>query len=140
VRLRGAHSRRTRRPRCGRRRVGPMSTLPRIAWNVADQWPSEYSIDDGGSVRGDALIARAASGDTLGQLLLASRLLGADRALANFGGGNTSAKGTAIDHVGREVRVMWVKGSGSDLAIIGERDFVRLQLDEILPLFERDEM
>ena len=42
-------------------------------------------------------------GDALGQLVLASHLLGADRAVSNFGGGNTSAKGTTTDHAGREV-------------------------------------
>ncbi len=35
---------------------------------------------------------------------------------------------------------MWIKGSGSDLATIASRDFVGLRLDEILPLFEREEM
>ena len=78
--------------------------------------------------------------DALGQVLLASHLLGADRAVANFGGGNTSAKGTATDHVGREVDVMWVKGSGSDLATMERKHFTPLRLDEMLPLFERDEM
>ena len=75
-----------------------------------------------------------------GRSLLASHLLGADRAVANFGGGNTSAKGTATDHVGREVDVMWVKGSGSDLATMGREHFTPLRLDEMLPLLERDEM
>jgi len=79
-------------------------------------------------------------GDALGQVLLASHLLGSDRAVANFGGGNTSAKGRATDHLGRELDVMWVKGSGSDLATMGERDFTPLRLDELLPLFERAEM
>src|SRR5579871_5791046 len=79
-------------------------------------------------------------GDALGQVLLASHLLGSDRAVANYGGGNTSAKGTAPDHTGREVAAMWVKGSGSDLATMRETDFTPLRLDEILPLLERDEM
>jgi rhamnulose-1-phosphate aldolase/alcohol dehydrogenase len=79
-------------------------------------------------------------GDALGLLLLASHLLGADRAVANFGGGNTSAKGTATDHVGREVGVMWVKGSGSDLATMERKHFTPLRLDEMLPLLDRDEM
>ena len=79
--------------------------------------------------------------DVLGQLVLASHLLGADRAVANFGGGNTSAKGTATDHAGREIDVMWVKGSGTDLATMGRRATSRaLRLDEVLPLFERDAM
>jgi rhamnulose-1-phosphate aldolase/alcohol dehydrogenase len=78
--------------------------------------------------------------EALDQLVLASHLLGANRAVANFGGGNTSAKGTSTDHVGREVRTLWVKGSGSDLATMEQRHFTALRLDEIEPLIERDEM
>ena len=59
--------------------------------------------------------------------------------MANFGGGNTSAKVTP-DHVGREQRVMWVKGSGSDLATMEREHFTPLRLEEMLPLFERQEM
>jgi rhamnulose-1-phosphate aldolase/alcohol dehydrogenase len=102
-----------------------MSVASPIVATVADQWSEE-----------DA--ARATS--TLDEVLLASHLLGANRALANFGGGNTSAKGTATDHVGREVRAMWVKGSGSDLATMSAADFTPLRLDEIVPLVKRDEM
>jgi len=76
----------------------------------------------------------------LQELLFASHLLGANRALANYGGGNTSAKGISIDHAGNEVSTLWVKGSGSDLATMTERDFPALRLDEILPLFEREQM
>src|SRR2546421_223811 len=97
-----------------------MSTLPRIAATVEDRWPA----------------GAAASGDPLAQLVLASRLLGADRAIANFGGGNTSVKATIADHAGRRLNAMWIKGSGSDLATIGGRDFVCLRLDEIIPLFQ----
>ncbi|HUB76632.1 MAG TPA: class II aldolase/adducin family protein, partial [Solirubrobacteraceae bacterium] len=79
-------------------------------------------------------------GGTLGEVLHASHLLGFERAVANYGGGNTSAKGTATDHIGREVRAMWVKGSGSDLATMSAQDFTPLRLDEIEPLIERDEM
>ena len=50
---------------------------------------------------------------TLGEVFHASHLLGSDRSVANFGGGNTSAKGTSTDHTGREVATMSVKGSGS---------------------------
>src|ERR671914_695235 len=78
--------------------------------------------------------------DTLGQVLLASHLLGSDRAVANFGGGNTSAKGRTVDHVGREIDAIWVKGSGSDLATMEAKDFTALRLDEVLPLFDRHEM
>jgi rhamnulose-1-phosphate aldolase/alcohol dehydrogenase len=78
--------------------------------------------------------------EALDQLILASRLLGANRAVANFGGGNTSAKGTSTDHAGREVRTLWVKGSGSDLATMELRHVTALRLDEIGPLIERPEM
>ena len=56
-------------------------------------------------------------------LVYRSNLLGADRALANLGGGNTSAKETIVDHAGREMRVLWVKGSGTDLATITRAGF-----------------
>src|SRR5918992_1952518 len=101
-----------------------MSTLERMVAPVDDRWPA-----------GEELPA-----DALGQVLLASQLLGSDRAVANFGGGNTSAKGRAIDHVGREVEVMWVKGSGSDLATMEAPDFTPLRLDEMLAVFDRDQM
>jgi rhamnulose-1-phosphate aldolase/alcohol dehydrogenase len=78
--------------------------------------------------------------DTLDQLVLASRLLGADRAVSNYGGGNTSAKGVVVDHAGREVRVLYVKGSGSDLATMERKHVTGLRLDEVEPLMARDEM
>jgi rhamnulose-1-phosphate aldolase/alcohol dehydrogenase len=71
-------------------------------------------------------------------LVARSNLLGADRSLANQGGGNTSAKGVVADHVGREQRVLWIKGSGTDLASITDKGFSALRLDEILALRERD--
>jgi rhamnulose-1-phosphate aldolase/alcohol dehydrogenase len=85
--------------------------------------------------------AKIASGlGALDALVYRSNLLGQDRALANQGGGNTSAKGIAVDHVGREQRVLWVKGSGTDLASITTAGFAVLRLDEILPLRERESM
>jgi rhamnulose-1-phosphate aldolase/alcohol dehydrogenase len=69
-----------------------------------------------------------------------SNLLGADRAVANFGGGNTSTKAKERDHAGREIDVLWVKGSGSDLATIRAEQFTGLKLEEVLPLEEREAM
>jgi rhamnulose-1-phosphate aldolase/alcohol dehydrogenase len=77
---------------------------------------------------------------TLDALVYRSHLLGADRALANVGGGNTSSKETILDHAGRETHVLWVKGSGTDLATITPQGFAGLRLDELLPLRERGEM
>jgi rhamnulose-1-phosphate aldolase/alcohol dehydrogenase len=83
---------------------------------------------------------RARGLSELETLAYRSNLLGADRAVANFGGGNTSTKATERDHAGREVEVLWVKGSGTDLATIGAEQFTGLKLEEVLPLEERDEM
>jgi rhamnulose-1-phosphate aldolase/alcohol dehydrogenase len=74
------------------------------------------------------------------EVVYRSHLLGADRALANRGGGNTSAKGVTVDHVGRETRTLWVKGSGTDLASITAAGFAALRLDELLPLRGRAAM
>ncbi|MCA0991918.1 bifunctional aldolase/short-chain dehydrogenase [Pseudalkalibacillus hwajinpoensis] len=74
------------------------------------------------------------------ELVYRSNLLGSDRSVCNFGGGNTSMKTIESDFKGEDVEVMWVKGSGSDLATMGEKDFTGLKMDDIRPLMERDEM
>lgn len=77
---------------------------------------------------------------TLAQLVERSRRLGSDRAVCNWGGGNTSAKADEIDFRGRPARVLWVKGSGSDLATCTQASFSGLFLDDLLPLLERERM
>lgn len=76
----------------------------------------------------------------LNALVYRSNLLGEDRSVCNFGGGNTSSKTIELDFRGREVEVMWVKGSGSDLATMKAGNFTGLRLQDISPLFERKEM
>ncbi|XCS10735.1 bifunctional aldolase/short-chain dehydrogenase [Aeribacillus pallidus] len=76
----------------------------------------------------------------LEQLVYRSNLIGADRAVCNWGGGNTSMKIIESDFRGREIEVMWVKGSGSDLATMKAHNFTGLKLEDIRPLIERDEM
>ena len=76
----------------------------------------------------------------LDYLVYRSNLLGRDRSVVNIYGGNTSVKRREVDHLGREVNVLWVKGSGSDVATITEEGFAGLLLDEILPLMARDHM
>ena len=83
---------------------------------------------------------QAADRDELQALVYRSNLLASDRSIVNFGGGNTSVKVSQPDHTGRETTVLWVKGSGSDLATIDASGFTGLRLEEILPLFERDAM
>src|SRR6266487_1416228 len=77
---------------------------------------------------------------TLAQLVARSRKLGADRSVCNWGGGNTSAKSLETDFRGSPVRVLWVKGSGSDLASVTEASFTGLSMDDVMPLLERERM
>lgn len=77
---------------------------------------------------------------TLTQLVARSRQLGADRTVCNWGGGNTSAKADEIDFRGRPTRILWVKGSGSDLATVTDASFTGLYMDDVLPLLERERM
>jgi rhamnulose-1-phosphate aldolase/alcohol dehydrogenase len=102
--------------------VGPVTVATPIARRTDDRWPAQVPAHG------------------LGQLVLRSNLLGADRAVANFGGGNTSVKARELDHSGHEIDVLWVKGSGSDLATMDASGFTGLRLAEILPLFEREAM
>jgi rhamnulose-1-phosphate aldolase/alcohol dehydrogenase len=83
---------------------------------------------------------RAQGMSELEKLSYRSNLLGTNRSIANYGGGNTSTKAVELDHVGREQRVMFVKGSGTDLRTITASQFTGLRLDEIDPLYLRDEM
>jgi rhamnulose-1-phosphate aldolase/alcohol dehydrogenase len=73
-------------------------------------------------------------------LVYRSRLLGQDRSVVNIYGGNTSVKRTEIDHLGRPVEVLWVKGSGSDIANITAKGFAGLRMADMQPLMERAEM
>ena len=84
--------------------------------------------------------ADAAGRCGLAALVYRSNLLGQDRTLVNIYGGNTSVKVQEQDHLGRDVEVLWVKGSGSDLATITAAGFAGLKVDEVLPLFTRDAM
>jgi rhamnulose-1-phosphate aldolase/alcohol dehydrogenase len=85
-------------------------------------------------------MAATESLSALDQLVARSRRLGADRSICNWGGGNTSAKSEEVDFRGRRVRVLWVKGSGSDLATCTAASFTGLNLDDITPLLERERL
>lgn len=82
----------------------------------------------------------AAGLSPLAGLAWRSTLLGADRRVANYGGGNTSTKLTELDHLGRPVEILYVKGSGTDLAAITEQGFTGYRLSEALALLDRDRM
>ncbi|UUZ80091.1 bifunctional aldolase/short-chain dehydrogenase [Paenibacillus sp. P26] len=82
----------------------------------------------------------AQAGSGLGELVYRSNLLGTDRSVANWGGGNTSMKTTETDFRGRPVEVMWVKGGGSDLATMKAGNFTGSRMEDIRPLIERESM
>jgi rhamnose utilization protein RhaD (predicted bifunctional aldolase and dehydrogenase)/NAD(P)-dependent dehydrogenase (short-subunit alcohol dehydrogenase family) len=63
-----------------------------------------------------------------------SRLIGKDPYLVLHGGGNTSVKLRMKNIVGEEREVLYVKGSGIDLATIGAEGFVGLELDPLRKL------
>jgi rhamnulose-1-phosphate aldolase/alcohol dehydrogenase len=76
--------------------------------------------------------ARAAGLDEPGLLLYRSNLLGGDKRITNYGGGNTSAKVTERDPLtGRPVEVLWVKGSGGDVGTMGRDGFATLDRDKL---------
>lgn len=70
-------------------------------------------------------------------LVARSNRLGQDPRNTNFAGGNTSAKGRAADPVtGRDVDVLWVKGSGGDLGTLREGGLATLRLDRLRALVD----
>ncbi|MBM3689308.1 MAG: SDR family oxidoreductase [Actinobacteria bacterium] len=76
----------------------------------------------------------------LEDLVARSNRIGDDSTLVVFGGGNTSAKGIICDHLGREQRVMWVKGSGADMRGSVAADYPGLRLEELEALRGFDAM
>ena len=76
--------------------------------------------------------AYAAGLDEPGKLLYRSNLLGADKRITNYGGGNTSAKVMETDPLtGEKVKILWVKGSGGDVGTIKLDGFATLYQDKL---------
>jgi rhamnose utilization protein RhaD (predicted bifunctional aldolase and dehydrogenase)/NAD(P)-dependent dehydrogenase (short-subunit alcohol dehydrogenase family) len=65
-----------------------------------------------------------------------SRLLGRDPSLVLHGGGNTSVKSTATNLFGDVEQVLYVKGSGWDLATIEARGFAPVRLEPLCRMAE----
>ena len=66
------------------------------------------------------------------KLLYRSNLLGSDKRITNYGGGNTSAKVIQKDPLtGEMVDVLWVKGSGGDVGSIKMDGFSTLYMDKL---------
>ena len=76
---------------------------------------------------------QAAAGKSESELLLyRSNILGADKRVTNYGGGNTSAKVMETDPLtGQQVEVLWVKGSGGDIGSMKIDGFATLYMDKL---------
>ena len=79
--------------------------------------------------------AKAAALDEPGRLVYRSNILGSDKRVTNYGGGNTSSKIIQKDPLtGQDVEVLWVKGSGGDSASIKLDGFATLYMDKLRAL------
>lgn len=68
-------------------------------------------------------------------LLYRSNLLGSDKRVTNFGGGNTSAKIMETDPLsGEDTEVLWVKGSGGDIGSMEISGFSTLYMEKLQSL------
>ncbi|AMY71002.1 bifunctional rhamnulose-1-phosphate aldolase/short-chain dehydrogenase [Frigidibacter mobilis] len=76
--------------------------------------------------------ARAAGMSESEKLLYRSNLLGSEKRVTNFGGGNTSAKVMERDPLtGQMAEVLWVKGSGGDIGSMKMDGFSTLYMDKL---------
>ncbi|WBU60592.1 bifunctional rhamnulose-1-phosphate aldolase/short-chain dehydrogenase [Paracoccus albus] len=76
--------------------------------------------------------AKAASFSESEKLLYRSNLLGSDKRVTNYGGGNTSAKVMETDPLtGEAVEVLWVKGSGGDIGSMKMDAFATLYMAKL---------
>src|SRR6201999_4516600 len=83
----------------------------------------------------DGAEAEKLKGDEVGLLIYRSNLLGADLRLTNYGGGNTSCKAITKDPLtGKDVEVMWIKGSGGDIGTLKKRGLAALYVDRLRSL------
>lgn len=76
----------------------------------------------------------------LGLRVYTSRLLGTDESLVLVGGGNTSVKLTEKNILGDDLDLLYVKGSGWDLADIEASGFAGVRMDHCLRLLELPEL
>ena len=65
-----------------------------------------------------------------------SRLLGFEPSLVLQGGGNTSVKATVANRFGEPEEILFIKGSGWDLATIEAEGFAPVKLDALRRLAE----
>jgi rhamnose utilization protein RhaD (predicted bifunctional aldolase and dehydrogenase)/NAD(P)-dependent dehydrogenase (short-subunit alcohol dehydrogenase family) len=82
----------------------------------------------------------AACEDELSLRVYTSRLLGSDPSLVLHGGGNTSVKLVEADLFGEDQQILYVKGSGWDLATIEAPGFTPVRMDHLLRLAQLESL
>lgn len=90
--------------------------------------------------RWNDLEARACEGDLLKLRVYTSRLLGKDEDLVMHGGGNTSVKIRDTNLFGETDEVLYVKGSGWDLATIEAEGFAPVKMEMLLKMADLESM
>lgn len=108
---------------------------PNIGTFVSTEREDDMSQSAGNRLQNLWDDARAAAMTESEKLLYRSNLLGSDKRITNYGGGNTSAKVMEKDPLsGAMVEVMWVKGSGGDVGSIKMDGFATLYMDKLRAL------
>ncbi|MBF2077467.1 MAG: bifunctional aldolase/short-chain dehydrogenase [Synechococcales cyanobacterium T60_A2020_003] len=90
--------------------------------------------------RWDESVAQTLNGDPLKLRVYTSRLLGQESDLVLHGGGNTSVKVTTPNFFGDLEEVLYVKGSGWDLATIEAPGFAPVRLNVLQRLAEFEQL
>ncbi|MDG1573343.1 bifunctional aldolase/short-chain dehydrogenase [Robiginitalea sp. M366] len=76
--------------------------------------------------------AAALGDDQIALFLYRSNILGTDLRITNYGGGNTSCKTVEKDPLtGKDVEVMWIKGSGGDIGTLTRAGIAGLYTDRL---------
>jgi rhamnose utilization protein RhaD (predicted bifunctional aldolase and dehydrogenase)/NAD(P)-dependent dehydrogenase (short-subunit alcohol dehydrogenase family) len=88
----------------------------------------------------DEKAAKKCNNDPLALRVYTSRLIGAEPDLVLHGGGNTSVKTTVTNVFGDEEEILYVKGSGWDLATIEAEGFAPVRLDVLKRMAELPEL
>ena len=93
-------------------------------------WSGLFGLETGNNVKNQWNEAEAAAcgDDPLAMRVYSSRLIGREAALVLHGGGNTSVKAPFTDMFGEVSEVLFVKGSGWDLATIERPGFAPVRL------------
>ncbi|HZA14458.1 MAG TPA: bifunctional aldolase/short-chain dehydrogenase, partial [Myxococcaceae bacterium] len=84
--------------------------------------------------------AAACSGDRLALRVYSSRLLGREPSLVLHGGGNTSVKLQQKNLFGKTEDILYVKGSGWDLATIEKQGFAPVRMDVLLEMAKLEQL